>query len=91
MTDMSKIDNQIDNIRGLVSNAQNKIQNKEVVDLAGLNLKVQDLCRDVLSLPPAQAKEFKTTMLDIISSLNTLEESLKVFQNNMNNLKEKMT
>ena len=81
---------QLDDIRTVIGEAQSKIENNEVVDLSGLNLKTQDICRDVLALPPAQAKEFKGAMLDMIATLNTLELSLKNFQGEMTKLKENL-
>jgi len=91
MTDNAHLHEQLNNIRALINDAQNKIEQGEVIDLSGLNLKVQDICRDVLALPAEQAKEFKDTMLEIISTLNTLEESLKSFHNEMQSTKEKLT
>ena len=81
---------QLEDIRIVISEAQSKIESGEVIDLSGLNLKTQDICRDVLALPAEQAKEFKGAMLDMIATLNTLELSLKNFQGEMTKLKENL-
>ena len=90
MTDKAELETQLNNIREVINQAQGKIEQGEVIDLSGLNLKVQDACRDVLALPPPEAKEFKSTMMDMVSSLNTLEQSLKTFHGEMTKRKEEL-
>ncbi len=90
MPNKEELEQQLKDIRGVIDQAQSKINQGEVIDLSGLNLKVQDACRDVLALPATEAKEFKNDMLDMVGALNTLEESLKTFHGEMTKRKEEL-
>jgi len=48
-----------------------------LVDVAGLDRRVDDLCRAVVALPAAEARQFETVLKDLIGRLDALGDQVR--------------
>lgn len=77
MKDVDRIQLGLQEVTSAVSLAQSKVEAGHLVDLAGLEHRVDELCQATLAMPREQAMPLKPALLSLVDDLNRLSECLK--------------
>jgi len=72
-------------LSAIIDEAQEKLQNQQVVNLSHLDAEVEQVCQKALSLPPPEAQKVQPAMAQMIEKLEILGQSLKDFQTTLQN------
>lgn len=77
MSDVARIRRGLEEVAGAVSLARGKISEGQLVDLNGLERRVDELCTAVLEQDRNDAQTLRPALLTLIDDLNRLSEELK--------------
>jgi hypothetical protein len=77
MTDITAVRQELSAIAAALSDAADKINSGVTLDLADLGPRAQQLCEQILRLPPHEAIAMLGEMTEAVEKLNMLTEKLK--------------
>lgn len=67
----------LDEVAEAVGLAQRTVRNGDLVDLTGLERRVDDLCAAIRALPQADGRSLEPQLLGLIDDLTTLTDALR--------------
>jgi phage host-nuclease inhibitor protein Gam len=78
-----ELQNRLDSLIGFVNQAKEQVESGELANLGSLDKDVSQLCNDVESSEPEVAQAVSEKMAEMVSSLEELANSLKTYQENV--------
>ena len=75
------IKQELDRVSKVINEADTQIRQGTMIDLAGLDTDISNLCDRVLTLPPPEAASIKPVLQTMIERLDSLQAALQEFQN----------
>ena len=80
MSALTDIQTQLDQTSNVIERFRDSVAEGSVIDLTGLDQKIEGMCDAINELPADQRITVKSTLIGLIDDLNTLVESLTVQQ-----------
>ncbi|NNG02755.1 MAG: hypothetical protein HKM95_01465 [Inquilinus sp.] len=77
MKDVDRIRRGLQEVASAVSLARTKVEAGQLIDIAGLESRVDELCQATLALEREVAQPLKPSLLSLVDDLNRLSEGLK--------------
>lgn len=77
MNESVRITNELDAVAAVIDASQGLVSDGKVIDLAGLDQRVDKLCADIAAQPGAQNHDLKGRLIAMIESLDRLVASLE--------------
>lgn len=73
----------MEKINRFILDSETAVRDGNMVDLAGLDKDVADICSQSVALPPEQGRDIQPLMADMIGNLERLSEALKDFKSGL--------
>ncbi len=80
MSSLEDIQTQLDQTSGVIEGFRNSVAEGSVIDLAGLDQRIEAICTAINDLPADQRITLKATLINLIDDLNGLVEILHIQQ-----------
>ena len=77
MTDVAQIRHGLEEVVGAIALARRKVGEGQLVDLSGLEKRVDELCTAIREQDGKEAQSLRPSLLSLIEDLNRLSEDLK--------------
>lgn len=80
MRNKDQIITELERLSAFIDEAQSKLEDGEVLNLAHLDDEVETICQEIVRLPPADAQSTQPAMAEMIGKLEVLGIALQEFQ-----------
>ena len=80
MTDVAQIRHGLEEVAGAIALARRKVGEGQLVDLSGLEKRVDELCTAIREQDGREAQSLRPSLISLIDDLNRLSEDLKTQQ-----------
>ena len=77
MSDVAHIRRGLEEVVGAITLARRKVGEGQLIDLTGLERRVEELCDAILTQDRTDAQSLRPTLLSLIDDLNRLSDDLK--------------
>jgi hypothetical protein len=76
MTALGDIKTELDQTSSVIAQFRTSVSQGEIIDLTGLDQKIEGMCNAIVDLPDEQRDTVKATLIGLIDDLNTLVDML---------------